>query len=399
MVKINTFSKPPVVVLGLSATGLAVGRIFSARGVKVYGTDREKGRIGRYSKYINKPPFGYLANPETLLDDLIAFANYLKIKPVLFPADDAFIEFINQHVSALKKYYLFQSSYERSKVDAFLNKKNFYQLCEQHGVAVPRSLYLNGNETIENILKKIRLPFIIKPDLIHLWKKKFHGKKVILIETVEEFEKIINQYDGILPRSTIQEVIPGPESNIYLFKGYFKEDTGDCIADFTGQKIRQVPVNFGSGSLVKSVANDEVRKISIAFLKSCEFKGLCGSEFKYDDRDKTYKMIEVNIRAQLWEDLTRVALRDVLWYAYTDLVGLPFDPIPEQKYGVTWSYMLRDFSTVFYFIKSTKYSLIDWVGSYRYLSTDAVLDIKDPLLTIAAPVQTFIQVLTYLRGR
>jgi D-aspartate ligase len=399
MEKISTSSKPPVVVLGLSATGLAVGRIFSARGVKVFGTDREKGRIGRYSKYILKPPFGYIVNADTLLDNLVEFSKKLGTKPVLFPADDDFIEFITRNASDLREYYLFQSSYERNKTEDFLNKKRFYQLCEEHGVTMPQSLYLNGDEAVDDILRKIRLPFIIKPDLIHHWKKRFHGKKVIMIKTVEEFQNVINQYDGILAQSTIQEVIPGPESNIFLFKGYFTEATGECIADFTGQKIRQVPVNFGSGSFVKSVANNDVRKISIAFLKSCEFRGLCGSEFKYDDRDKSYKMIEVNIRAQLWEDLTRVALRDVLWYAYGDLVGLPLEPLQAQKYGATWSYMLRDVATLFHFIKSTGFSFGDWFGGYCHLSTDAVLDLKDPLLTFAAPFQTINQVFNYLRGR
>jgi len=399
MVNTNTSSLPPVVVLGLSATGLAVGRIFSARGVKVYGTDREKGGIGRYSKYILKPPFGYLANPDSLLDDLIFFSKSIGVKPVLFPASDDFIEFITQNASFLKEYFFFQSSFEKKKTEHFLNKKKFYQLCEEHGVDVPRSLYLNGHECIENILKEIRLPFIIKPDLIHLWKKRFHGKKVILVDTVEEFQRVINQYDGILAQSTIQEVIPGPESNIFIFKGYFEEASGKCIADFTGQKIRQVPMNFGSGSFVRSVSNEDVLRLSREFLNACDFRGICGSEFKYDDRDKKYKMIEINIRAQLWEDLTRVALRDVLWYAYADLIGLPVDPLPAQKNGVTWSYMLRDIATPLHFVKTTGLSLRDWFGSYRHLSTDAILDIKDPLLTIAAPFQTISLVLNYLRGR
>ena len=252
---------------------------------------------------------------------------------------------------------------------------------------------------LNNILAEIRFPFIIKPDLIHRWKKKLHGNKVLLVSTAEDFKQVVDKYDGILSQSTIQEVIPGPESNIFLFKGYFSEATGECIADFTGQKIRQVPINFGSGSFVKSIINEEVREISKAFLKSCNFRGLCGSEFKYDNRDGKYKMIEVNIRPQLWEDLTRVSLRDVLWYAYADLVGLPDVSVPEQKNGKSWSYFLRDITTTLELKKRTGLSIIDWLTSYKYLSTDAILDMQDPFATLIAPFLTVKQVINYFKGR
>ena len=392
-------SKPPVFVLGLSATGLSVGRIFSARGVQVFGTDRKNGQIGRYSKHIIKPPFGYIAKENSLLDDLIEFSKNLAVKPILIPSDDEFIEFISRNAKELKGHYLFNSSYEKETSEKFLNKKKFYRLCEEHGVAVPKSLYLSGHEMLNNILAEIRFPFIIKPDLIHRWKKKLHGNKVLLVSTAEDFKQVVDKYDGILSQSTIQEVIPGPESNIFLFKGYFSEATGECIADFTGQKILQVPINFGSGSFVKSIINEEVREISKAFLKSCNFRGLCGSEFKYDNRDGKYKMIEVNIRPQLWEDLTRVSLRDVLWYAYADLVGLPDVSVPEQKNGKSWSYFLRDITTTLELKKRTGLSIIDWLTSYKYLSTDAILDMQDPFATLIAPFLTVKQVINYFKGR
>jgi predicted ATP-grasp superfamily ATP-dependent carboligase len=392
-------ARPPVVVLGLSATGLAVGRIFSDRGIKVYGTDRETGRIGRYSKHIHKPPFGYLAKEASLLDDLVVFSKKIGAKPVLIPADDDFIDFITSNADELKRHYLFQSSYEKGKTEQFLNKKHFYKLCEQHGIAVPKSLYLNGDETIGHIISQIRFPFIIKPDLIHIWKKRLHGKKVVLVQSAEEFKTIVDRYDGILAQSTIQEVIPGPESNIYIFKGYFSEATGVCIADFTGQKIRQVPMDFGSGSFAVAKENEEIRNASINFLISSGFRGLCGSEFKFDDRDGMYKMIEVNIRPQLWEDLTRVAHRDVLWYAYSDLVGLPYEPQCPQNNGATWSYLLRDVATPVHYMKTTGRSIHDWIGPYLSLSTDAVLDVKDPFVSFAAPYLTVSQVVNYLRGR
>ncbi len=391
-------SVPPAVVLGLGATGLAVGRILGARGVSVYGVDRDAWAVGRFSKHIHRSPFGYTADGQDLCDGLIRFARDLGERPVLFATADVYIDYIGQHFDPLRDHFRIQSSLAPVVAAEYLNKRKFYRLCESHGITLPRTKYLDGTESVEQILDGLRLPVIIKPDLIHVWKKRLHGRKVILIESTKMLGKVMSDYPGMLSAAMVQEVIPGPESYIYLFKGHFEESSGRCVADFVGQKIRQYPPNFGSGSFAISTNNEDVRRLSITFLESCGFRGLCGTEFKYDSRDNEYKMIEVNIRPQLWEDLTRVAKRDVLWFTYCDLAGLTYPQQKPQVKGASWAYFVRDIASGLHFIRRRELGLWEWLRSYKNLSTDAVLDSKDWFGSLAVPVSTVRQVMGYLSG-
>ena len=75
---------PPALVLDLSATGIAVVRMLSRHGVQVYGADLPGRAVGKYSKYIKEPLFGYeLKTRSNFLEDLIAFSKTFSNKPFL----------------------------------------------------------------------------------------------------------------------------------------------------------------------------------------------------------------------------------------------------------------------------------------------------------------------------
>ncbi|MBP8688882.1 hypothetical protein KBH77_00825 [Patescibacteria group bacterium] len=385
---------PPALVLELSATGLAVGRILNQYGVEVYGVDFNNYTIGQYSKYIKKPFGGIIFKKKSFLSSLINFSKRFELKPVLIPCSDRFIELVSENFDILKQYYNIQDSLSPLIAPIYLNKREFYKLCEKFKINFPKTIYITGEETVSEIVRNLRFPMILKPYLIHKWKKHLKGQKVILIENIKQLDEIFSREKVLLKDSMLQEVIPGPEGNIYLFKGYF-DKSGKNKAYFTGRKIRQYPPNFGSASLAESITNKDVKTLSIEFLENVGFKGLCGTEYKYDPRDKIYKMIEVNIRPQLWEDLTRIAEKDILWSAYCDLAGLG---IPEQRKQidyVRWVYFARDIYSAFYFIKNQEYSFIDIIKSYKNLKCDAIIDFKDPKTLIGVPIYVLSQLYFY----
>ncbi len=385
---------PPALVLDLSATGLAVGRILCQHGVEVYGLDFSNFAIGQFSKYIKKPFKNLILKKENFCTLLIDFSKKFETKPVLIPCSDRFIELVSENFDTLKQYYIIQDSLSPSIAPIYLNKREFYKLCERFDVNFPKTMYITGEETIDEIVKNLRFPIILKPYLIHKWKKYLKGQEVILIDNIKKLNEIFSREKVLLKDSMLQEVIPGPESNIYLFKGYFDKD-GKNRAYFTGRKIRQYPPNFGSASIAESIINEEVNKLSIEFLEKVGMKGLCGTEYKYDPRDKIYKMIEVNIRPQLWEDLTRIAERDVLWIAYCDLAGFETPLQEEQKNYVRWVYLARDIYSAYYFMKRGETSFTEILKSYKNLRADAIIDLKDPKTIIGAPIYIFSQLYFY----
>lgn len=373
---------PPALILDLSATGLAVARILARHGVISYGTDISNISIGRFSKYVKKPPFGYRVNLDSqFLEQLIKFAKSFDTKPVLFPSSDVFIEFISSHYEILSEHYRLQESLSPNISKKFLNKKEFYKLCEKYHVIYPKTLILKGKETSEQVIAKVRFPVILKPHLIHKWRRYLKGKKVVYIKNPSELETVLKVEKDLLVNSIMQEVIPGPEENIFIFKGYFDKG-GNLQAYFVGKKIRQFPPYFGSFSLAESIENEEVKKLSVEFLQKMKFKGLCGTEFKFDYRDNNYKMIEINIRPQLWEDLTRLAATEVLWVAYCDLAGLEVPRFNKQINYVKLSYFIRDIYSAFILIKDRKLSLKKWFKSYSNIKGDAIFELRDWKLLI-----------------
>ncbi len=382
-------------MLDLSATGVAVARILAGHGVEVYGAEVRDDTIGNFSKYIKRPSFGYkIELNDKFLDDLIDFSRKFTKKPILIPSDDLYIEYIDKYFDILKDYFEMQSSLSPDISFKFLNKKDFYILCEEYHVPYPKTLFLSGDESLDEITKILRFPIILKPNLIHKWKKYLCGKKVILIETLEELKDIFSNQKSIIEDSMLQEVVPGQEDQLYLFKGYFGKD-GKLKTSFTGRKIRQYPPNFGSASLAESMQNEDVERISVKFLEELKFHGLCGSEFKYDDRDGEYKMIEINIRPQLWEDLTRIAEKEIVWAAYCDLAGLNLPEQTPQKNGVKWVYLTRDIFSALWHVKEQNISIVSWIRSYKGTKADALIDFNDLRMLLRLPIYTFSQIIKY----
>ena len=390
---------PPALVLCLSGTGIAVGRILSKHGVDVYGAAAAQDLFGGFSKYIKKPFFGYKVSlNERLLDNLIEFSRKLQVKPVLFPCSDDFIEFISRYFDCLNEHYLMQESFAPNIMPKFLDKKDFYRICEEHDIPYPTTILLTGKESISDITAQLRFPIILKPYLIHKWKLYLKGKKVILINNSKELEEVFTTHKLLLKDSMLQEVIPGPEENIFIFKCYYSKE-GKLLSSFTGRKIRQYPPNFGSGSLAESLPNEDVERLSMNFLRKLKFHGLCGTEFKYDSRDDEYKIIEINIRPQLWEDLTRVAEREVVWVTYCDLAGIDIPPQGEQKNDVKWSYLTRDIVSSLWHIRRGNVGVSEWIKSYAKVRTDALIDFQDIRLLLNIPTYTFYQFYKYFVRR
>ena len=386
----------PALVLDLSATGIAVARILSSHGVRVYGADIPGRAIGKFSKHIKRPEFGYEVHlNDNLIDNLIRFASKFNEKIVLIPSSDVFIEFVSKHFEVLSNYYKLQSSLQAEICKNYLDKSEFYSLCDRFDVPYPKTIYLTGSEDSDYVMERLRFPMILKPNLIHQWKRYLGGDKVINVNDRRELEKLLKKDKDLLVSSMLQEVIPGPEENIYLFKGYFDE-SGKLLASFTGRKIRQYPPLFGSASYAVSCEAEEVENISISFLKRAGFRGICGTEFKYDLRDKAFKMIEINIRPQLWEDLTRVAGREIVWVAYCDLAGVRVPDLPRQRDGKVWTYLLRDMVSGAWHVRNRNCKLTTWLSSYfRKIDTDALIDFKDSSLLLRLPIYALKEFLTF----
>jgi len=130
-------------------------------------------------------------------------------------------------------------------------------------------------------------------------------------------------------------------------------------------------------------------------LRGIKFQGICGTEFKYDPRDKIFKMIEINIRPQLWEGITQVSHSEVIWVAYCDLTGNKFELNKKQLNGIKFAYFTRDFVSALMMIKDKNLGFIEWLSSYSKVKGDAIISLKDPIPTLALFISSLWELYTY----
>ena len=369
---------PLAVICGASATGLGVGRDLGRRGVAVVFADFESFRPGFVSRYVSSDEPGIIAkSDEDLIEKLVSLGSRQSVKPVLFQTTDQMVLTIAQHREQLAQHFHIADSTRPGIADVVTDKKSFYELCVKHGVVSPRTAFPETLEQALTVKSEFDFPVIIKPIHGHLWRERLKGRKLLTAATPDEFEQIVRKFADDICELMIQELIPGPESNLWIGGLYLRQSNGEPGTIFTGRKLRQHPPGFGSASLADACQNADVVRLSVNFLQEIGYRGVCGTEFKFDERDSLYKMVEVNPRQTLWFALIDAAGIPLNYYAYCDLAGLPLPDTGSLRDGTKWILFEKDLITSIGYILKGKLGLFRWLGSYRNIRVHAVMSMSD----------------------
>lgn len=377
---------PLAVICGASATGLGVGRDLGRHGVPVVFADYEAFRPGFVSRYTSRDEPGIVAGSEDdLIEKLTELGSRQPIRPVLFQTTDQMVLTIAEHRKRLEPYFHIADSTRAGIADVITDKKSFYELCLKHDVVAPRTAFPQSLEEALKVRNDFDFPVIIKPIHGHLWRERLKGKKLLTADSPDQYQQILQRFSDNIDDLMIQELIPGPESNLWIGGFYFRQTDGEAGAVFTGRKLRQHPPDFGSASLADACHNDDVISLSLGFLKKIGYRGVCGTEFKFDERDSQYKMVEVNPRQTLWFALIGAAGIPLNYYAYCDLAGLPLPKSGRMRDGTKWILFEKDVVTSLGYIIKGRLGILSWLRSFRNIRVHAVMARDDwkPMLNVA----------------
>ena len=127
---------------------------------------------------------------------------------------------------------------------------------------------------------------------------------------------------------------------------------------------------------------------------------MCGTEYKPDPRDGTWKLIEVNPRPTLWFSLTRASGCDVVFEAYRDLVGEPGPrAVGTQRDGVRWQFFLRDLLSLAHYLRLGELRPRELGAALSPLRKDETLaSWRDLRATAYYPIYGFRQWRAHARG-
>ena len=144
------------------------------------------------------------------------------------------------------------------------------------------------------------------------------------------------------------------------------------------RRQRQYPIEFGyTSTLVETIDLPEVEAAASRFLGALDFNGLVEVEFKYDARDSTYKILDVNARAWTWIALGAAAGIDFAALQWRLAAGEQITPMA-ARCGVSWQYLTRDLAASVAEMLTHRLPPLAYLRSLRRSSAGAVFAWDDP---------------------
>jgi predicted ATP-grasp superfamily ATP-dependent carboligase len=336
--RVTPANRPAALVFNCHITGLAVARSLGRRGVPVIGLDRDDRGYGLYSKYTTvagRCPYP-LEGERAFIDLLIEIGATLDRKAVLFPCLDEWVFAVARHRRELEQFFILPFS-ELATIERILDKNLLYKKCEERQIPIPRTYYV-GEQSPEQIASLIDYPCIVKPALQREFTNEF-GEKVLRAEDRKEFLALVER--AARHPLLAQEIVGAGVDSFYSLCSYVGRD-GRAKGVFVGRKLEQYPPDFGTACLVDSRYVESIARRGVEVLEEFGYHGISEVEFIYDERDKEFKLLDINTRVWKWIGLPISAGVDLPWLAYADAVGEQAEPIVRQREPLRWVY-LKDY--------------------------------------------------------
>jgi len=391
--KKSTQNKPGAIIIEGHVQGLSNTRSLGEMDVPVYVVDKTNC-IARYSKYCKK----FFPCPDFISDDFVPFLIELAKKEnlkdwVLIPSNDHAVYSISKHKTELEKYYkIITPGIEI--VDKIYDKARLIDVAKKEGIPVPKTEVFS---TTNQVLKRnIEFPVITK-GRHGLSFYKAVRKKALLTNNPQELQKNLEVIEKNYPLngSFTQELIPFDGTNKTISFTAFCIN-GEIKTHWTGVKLREHPLQFGTATFTKSIYVEACHKQSIPLLKALNYTGVCEVEYLLDPRDNAYKLIEINARTWLWVGLAKACGVDYAKMIYHYVHGMEYDYPERYEENRYWINPVTD--TVFAGISILKgqLNIFKYFASlFKKKKTNALFSKKD----LKPGFAYFLNVFMFLKNR
>ena len=370
------------VVLGMGVNGLGVARGLGEVGIRVTGVEVAGWAPEFYSRYCERlvcpsPD----AEPERVLELLLAEGKRLDRPAVLLPTSDAFVRFMSRHRDELRRWFLFALP-PASVLEGLVDKWLQYQMAERVGIPCPRTFHPASMAEAARIKNQIDYPAFLKPCVSHLWAR-VYGTKGFRIDGPTDLERRLAEIAPSGLDVIVQSIVPGPNTNHYLVRAYV-DDSNRPLALFTQRKIRQYPTDFGQSTLLESVRAPDAAALGARLLERLHYRGMASIEFKRDARTGKLALIELNPRLGL---KTLLAVRcgvNLPLIAYLDLTGQKPAPVTHYREGVRFVTPGKDFRAFLDYYRRGELGPLEWARSVMTARVFPYFAWRDPLPFVMA---------------
>jgi D-aspartate ligase len=372
--------KPGALVLGGAHGSLAVARSLGRQGIPVWFVTSDT-LIPQFSRYVARTLSWPGAEDAGAFDALVELGRHHQLNGwVLFPGGDQEARLVSRHHAELSSFYRVVTppwDVMRWAADKRLTNERAQSL----GIDFPWSHYPNGRADVEHL--QCSFPLILKPT-VRQGRNAFMQAKAW---RVDDRASLLDRYDQAVTMVgdqgiVLQEMIPGNGMAQFSYAALWHE--GAPVASTVARRARQYPIDFGyTSTFVETIENAEVEEAAVRLLGSLHYSGLVEVEFKYDARDKRYKILDVNARTWTWIGLGGIAGVDFPHLQWRLALGEAL-PRLRGRPGASWMHSVRDFVAAFQEMRARSMSLATYLKSLHgpmafaaYASDDIVPGVID----------------------
>lgn len=218
---------------------------------------------------------------------------------IIIGCADHYVRLVVENKEALKDMYVVPYS-DKEVLDNIVLKETFYSLCSKYNLDYAKTLVYKKEMNLDFTLD-FDFPVVLKPsDSVSYNKNSFQGQhKVYFIDNMQDLKDTLKTIygHGYEDNMIIQERIPGDDSAMYDLQVYVGSDHKVKLMNFGNVLLEEhTPKGIGSNAATLVDYNEELMKKIQVFLEDIGYEGLADCDLKYDHRDGTYKMFEINIR-------------------------------------------------------------------------------------------------------
>lgn len=323
--------KNTVLILGTDANAYYMARCcYEAYQIKPYVIGCEELSFTKYTNILNVSYNKNLWDEKEFLKVLEDFAKDKSEKIILISTNETYSEFISKNKKVLEKNYLFNLP-SLDVIKTLTNKEIFYKTYEDSKLVFPKTIYYTKNTKLD--YKSLSYPLIVKPANVVVFNHlKFPSKKKIYkISNEQMLKEVINDIynNGYNDKLIIQEYITGNDD--YLFdavlyvnskgKVEFMSFAQIGLQERTKSMVGNAAVLINGFNLTKGDINKQVQIIK-EFMESINYRGFAEVDMKYDIKDNTFKVLEINARqgrssyyvTALGKNLVKVIVDDLIYH-------------------------------------------------------------------------------------
>jgi predicted ATP-grasp superfamily ATP-dependent carboligase len=354
-----------VLALGSGITLLGVLRALSETEFDVFVLPDTEGPARRSRWFRPGPPSLAGLKPSMLARALES----LPSPTVLIPCSDLWVRTVAGLPSEFQARYPFSVA-PLEAIEVLVDKNRFRETLARLGLPHPTTHMLRSGGDLDGVPDSVLRSSFLKPVSSQEFFARFGVKGFRIAGRGEAVSALSRCTDAGL-KMMLQEYIPGPPTNHYFIDG-FVDRAGTVCARFARRRLRMSPPDFGNSTIMESVPVADVGTGAAtldALFAFLHYRGIFSAEFKRDERDGVFNLIEVNARPWWYVEFAARCGVNVCKLAVRDALGQPVETIGHYALGRRCVFPYYDVDALRAEARAGRLSLPagvrSWLGAYQ----------------------------------